>query len=97
MLSRSAQRLAEKGGEAWHLRCVGFMLTPHTPDAPLMHHTMSNCNVSLAACACHAGSKLYILNGNFKCDKEAGCSASDATTPLVLLRQVAATFDAGSS
>lgn len=43
-----------------------------------------------------AGSKLYILNGNFKCDKEAGCSSKDAAAPAALLRQVAASFDAGS-
>jgi hypothetical protein len=43
------------------------------------------------------GSKLYILNGNFKCDKEAGCSSQDASAPIALLRQVAASFDAGSS
>lgn len=43
------------------------------------------------------GSKLYILNGNFKCDKEAGCSTDDATNTLAVLRQVAGSFDAGSS
>jgi hypothetical protein len=44
-----------------------------------------------------SGSKLYILNGNFKCDKEAGCGAGDAAPPLTLLRQIANSFDAGSS
>jgi hypothetical protein len=36
-------------------------------------------------------SRLYILNGQLKCDKEAGCGG-DAST-AALLRQVAASFD----
>jgi hypothetical protein len=43
-----------------------------------------------------AGSKLYILNANFKCDKEAGCGPEEGGT-IALLRQVAASFDAGAS
>jgi hypothetical protein len=43
-----------------------------------------------------AGSKLYILNANFKCDKEAGCAPEEGGT-IALLRQVAASFDAGAS
>uniref|UniRef100_A0A383VVC7 PsbP C-terminal domain-containing protein n=1 Tax=Tetradesmus obliquus TaxID=3088 RepID=A0A383VVC7_TETOB len=42
------------------------------------------------------GSKLYILNANFKCDKEAGCGPEEGGT-IALLRQVAASFDAGAS
>lgn len=50
-----------------------------------------------AAAVVPPGSKLYILNGNFKCHKEAGCGAGDAAPPLTLLRQIAGSFDAGSS
>lgn len=41
-----------------------------------------------------AGSKLYILNGQFKCAKE-GCSADDEAA-VAELRRVAASFDAGA-
>ncbi|KAF6253045.1 PsbP-domain-containing protein [Scenedesmus sp. NREL 46B-D3] len=41
------------------------------------------------------GSKLYILNANFKCDKDAGCGPEQGGT-VALLRQVAASFDAGA-
>jgi hypothetical protein len=37
------------------------------------------------------------MNATFKCDKEAGCGADGAADTLDLLRQVAASFDAGSS
>jgi hypothetical protein len=52
--------------------------------------------LAAAAAAAAAGSKLYILNANFKCDKEAGCAPEEGGT-IALLRQVAASFDAGSS
>jgi hypothetical protein len=41
------------------------------------------------------GSRLYILNGAYKCDKEDGDCAAGEAGPLPLLRQVAASFDAG--
>lgn len=57
---------------------------------------MSTDRINVRLLSPYAGSKLYILNGNFKCDKEAGCSSKDAAAPVALLRQVAASFDAGS-
>jgi hypothetical protein len=44
----------------------------------------------------YPGSKLYILNGQFKCDKEA-CGRDDTTqSALETLRRVAGSFDAGN-
>eukprot|EP00775_Hariotina_reticulata_P002499 gene2499-2803_t len=40
------------------------------------------------------GSKLYILNGNYKCDKEVGCAAAEGAD-IAMLRNIAASFDAG--
>lgn len=41
-------------------------------------------------------SKLYILNGQFKCDKEGGCEdSSEAQAALAALAGVAASFDVG--
>ncbi len=42
-------------------------------------------------------SKLYILNGAAKCDKDAGCATAALAGTLDQLRAAAASFDVGAS
>jgi len=80
--------------------CV-FGQASNTPFAGrVLHVVILSCTPATATAATVpplSGSKLYILNGNYKCDKEAGCSTDSAEGTLTTLRQVAASFDAGSS